>query len=445
MQKAKKIVLLVVLGLPVCCCLGGVILLSSASSNAKKSDSFELAEARRAGMPLEVADILQPIVPAKKNAAEIYRKAGDLLENRFDAEQKLVSTALAKNASEKDLHEGDSALAMMKPVMDLVGQLDSRPTCDFERDWNQGPALLFPEFADMKALTKDLCFRADRLDLNGDTGGSLRSMNYAFRVAHDAGTDPCLISMLVQVACHLIIDREYERLIDRHSHDRKYLTEVASTIQKHDRLPDPRKHLGGEIVLNRISVHMLSGTQDFDLYATDNGKNAKNSGGIQKSILRSGLVQSSLDAKLVSAWRMAWIRFPSDSQDWQAFEDAMKFMSAKVDQDQSLSNIFNRILMPVFAQAVDTVGNLQAHDRLLLTSIDLLKLRIDKGELPQTLPNNLGSVVLDPFDGNPLRYKLEVPGFMLYSIGRDRIDNGGRRRNTKDAAEKGFDEVVEFK
>ena len=56
-----------------------------------------------------------------------------------------------------------------------------------------------------------------------------------------------------------------------------------------------------------------------------------------------------------------------------------------------------------------------------------------KGSLPEKLddlvPTFLPSILRDPFDGAPLRYKRLPGGFSVYSIGTDGADNGGDPTN----------------
>ncbi len=44
------------------------------------------------------------------------------------------------------------------------------------------------------------------------------------------------------------------------------------------------------------------------------------------------------------------------------------------------------------------------------------------------MPDRLAAVPLDPDDGKPLRYAVDGREWMLYGIGRDRRDDGGRHR-----------------
>jgi hypothetical protein len=46
--------------------------------------------------------------------------------------------------------------------------------------------------------------------------------------------------------------------------------------------------------------------------------------------------------------------------------------------------------------------------------------------LDQLVPEFLPAVPLDPFDGRPLRYSPTGEGYVLYSVGPDKLDDGGR-------------------
>jgi hypothetical protein len=50
------------------------------------------------------------------------------------------------------------------------------------------------------------------------------------------------------------------------------------------------------------------------------------------------------------------------------------------------------------------------------------------GKLEELVPRFLPAVPLDPFDGRPLRFRPLPKGYVIYSVGRDLGDNGGRER-----------------
>ena len=64
----------------------------------------------------------------------------------------------------------------------------------------------------------------------------------------------------------------------------------------------------------------------------------------------------------------------------------------------------------------------------------------DTERLEELVPQFLPSVPLDPYDGQPLRYKRLPAGFVVYSIGADGRDDGGKERPVKGQV-KEFDET----
>ncbi len=58
--------------------------------------------------------------------------------------------------------------------------------------------------------------------------------------------------------------------------------------------------------------------------------------------------------------------------------------------------------------------------------------RLARGKLAEQLrelvPQYLEQVPIDPFDGQPIRYRCTAPGYRLHSILEDGQDNGGRER-----------------
>ena len=71
-----------------------------------------------------------------------------------------------------------------------------------------------------------------------------------------------------------------------------------------------------------------------------------------------------------------------------------------------------------------------AHLRLLTVELALRCFRCDQGtspgNLPKLLPKYLQRLPPDPFSGNPLVYRLAGTNWLLYSLGPDRVDDGGK-------------------
>lgn len=67
-----------------------------------------------------------------------------------------------------------------------------------------------------------------------------------------------------------------------------------------------------------------------------------------------------------------------------------------------------------------------------MTALAVERHRLGRGRLPdalgQLVPDYLAAVPEDPFDGRPLRYRRTDRGFVVYSVGEDGRDDGGKPR-----------------
>lgn len=86
----------------------------------------------------------------------------------------------------------------------------------------------------------------------------------------------------------------------------------------------------------------------------------------------------------------------------------------------------------VGAVLVADASNL-AYMRVVQTALAIERWRLaHNGRLPDSLtdlvPGYLPTIPLDPFDEKPLRYKKSAQGYVVYSIGPDLIDDGGKER-----------------
>lgn len=87
------------------------------------------------------------------------------------------------------------------------------------------------------------------------------------------------------------------------------------------------------------------------------------------------------------------------------------------------------LLKPAEDQWTVAADRLVANRRLLEVHLALRCFMLEQGEYPKTLqvllPTYLDRLPDDPFSGQPLVYKVQEDGYLLYSVGPDRQDNGG--------------------
>jgi hypothetical protein len=108
---------------------------------------------------------------------------------------------------------------------------------------------------------------------------------------------------------------------------------------------------------------------------------------------------------------------------------------AAIDEELSHSitpnNWLQKIICPNTARAFQTTAINQSIIHMLITACALEEYRLEHGTYPvkvaELVPQYLAKVPHDIIDGQPLRYRLEgTDGFVIYSIGWNRKDDGGR-------------------
>lgn len=75
---------------------------------------------------------------------------------------------------------------------------------------------------------------------------------------------------------------------------------------------------------------------------------------------------------------------------------------------------------------------MQARRRLFIVELALHSYQSEKGAVPGRLqdlvPAYVATIPLDPFNGNPPVYRVGADGYQLYSVGPNRVDDGGMPR-----------------
>jgi len=75
-------------------------------------------------------------------------------------------------------------------------------------------------------------------------------------------------------------------------------------------------------------------------------------------------------------------------------------------------------------------NRIEAHVRLIMVELALRCFKSEQGNPPkgldQLVPHHLQAVPKDPFSGRPLIYRPQGTNWLLYSVGQDRVDDGGK-------------------
>ncbi|HCS53809.1 hypothetical protein [Rubinisphaera sp.] len=97
--------------------------------------------------------------------------------------------------------------------------------------------------------------------------------------------------------------------------------------------------------------------------------------------------------------------------------------------DEALVKTFVNLLLPFFNNWDQTERRAQARSEMSLLALKLKEIQLKEGRYPSTLPES----TMDPFSGESYMYRVEDGEFILYSVGKNRRDDGGfGRENDED-------------
>jgi len=452
MDKGKKIAIGLVVGVPLFCLLGSYAIFQKSFGAEASKLSSELTAARKDGMPVTAEELSARLkVPDSENAAAEYEALFRpiTLKGPLEKDSLAVIHGFGSLVKAEDKLAGRQALPHLQEVLRQARKVASKPHCLFAWDWSKGSDLMMPEFAEMKGVAKLLCFDAEALGDQGDWKGALANIEATQRIGRHAAEEPLEIGLLVGIAIEAIAEATLNRLTDKFSHNAPFLSEAKRIVDAFGPIPEYRRTLGGHLVMLREALRQANSLTDLtgdggDLPSTDSPPEPRKPSAVEKTLFNNPSVKNAFDSKITRAARLLYEQVPKNSERWEAIETVSKANGKMVEDDISPANTVARLLWDPGSGMGESIARCIMRRNLTDTSLRLLLDRVRLGKLPGSLPS-YGSSDMDPFSGKPLVYHPSKTGFLLYSFGVDRKDDGGISRH--EASLKGIsgsDETLEI-
>lgn len=384
----------------------------------------EVTALRELGVPTTPAELRAVTsVPPDKNAAGLYLEAFASLAKHG---KQMPSQSVLKTGEtlESSVRAWVHAQA---PTLDLVLQASRMPGCDFGRKWEQGALLLLPEFAQMKTLGKLAAQKARLEAAAGHYDEAMKWLGVGQAVARHAD-EPILIGALVSVAIDSIVHAELQREIEAYGSSRPFREAAAEFLARDEGQANLFRGLFGEVLFVRLTIAQLrSGELRMrDVMDMSAGGVPSNSGGTD-SIARMlvPLVGPRVEATLLRRYRSAFETMREGKLSLESQMAAGNSLDNIAVADTSLSGKLAEVLAPVFAQAGNALVRPEVNRRLSLTGLALWEEEARTGRFPGSIPNQPWAV--DPYSGKPFLYRPSPKSFVLYSVGANKLDEGGKR------------------
>ena len=391
------------------------------------------ADLRKDGRPMNQVDVIPKIVPDAENAALLYESAALLLkaqpapeENLLEYLGKLSDKFIKESLDTDKLTELQQLIEqdIVTQALSIVEQGTQRPSCWFNRDYKDGIYTLLPNLPNIRELSRILSTKA-RLDARaGNLDKAWNMVRIQLRFADAMLKDPILVTQLVRIASIKLACRTIQELC-----------EIAPPNEQQYR--GIQEHLTGfdditPIVLAIDGERLLLGEWAFNLPKNELYKvtmEQDQQGDIPDIIYKLIILRTTFKP-LFLADRAAYMRFMHKSIEYIENPHS-NFRIDTLEDNIVKHHMLSKMLIFDMNRIKAIHREMIADLRITQAGLALLQYKQSRGNLPDTLEALKLNDTNDPFVGEPLRYKTQEQGFILYSVGPDKKDNGGSLRQKK--------------
>jgi len=316
-------------------------------------------------------------------------------------------------------------LRRVGPALRLAEVAAKTPSCDFEREWERGPYLSFPEYSAVRYVARLLSVRAVLYADAGEPKKAFADVRTGMILARHVGTDPTIIAMLVRIAIEAIMGRAVEQLVMEHLDDPQFLQEARAAATSCGPLPDVEYHMRAEVVIGRECANMLR--RGGRLPESEHTSPATRQP--LSALLGRRLMTDAWEARLINYYRSVFRVIRTYKHDPRQLSRALRHLDEQEDAESRrhpMTNLLLTIVRPAMGPTADKITELAARQTVREGLLQIAEVRQRTGRLPRSA-EELGALLpRDPFSSRPLVYRPSNTGFLLYSVGRNGKDDGGQ-------------------
>ena len=365
-----------------------------------------------------------------ENAADVIIEASGYYANLDEEKQKLLPIIgqaelpePGKPMPEKMLKVIGEFVEDNAQALELLHKAAAIEHSRYPIDLSLGIASFMPDLGAVKKGALRLKLEAIYYAETGDVEKAVESVKAAFGIARSLSNEPTLISYLVEIACRALAISSMEEMLCRAELTDEQLTELYEIIEN---------EVGSDSFERAFAGERCSGASFFNMpasksvgYVSSPGFSPEMIGIAAYKAVGMADVDELLYIDIMSDY-VAAARLP--------LADARKGFKAASSRFENLSMVHVMLLM--IAPSLGKVAEFEMRSQATLSAaraaIAVERYRLENGRTPRKLsdlvPEYMQAVPIDPFDGNELRYKRLYPGFVVYSVGEDGVDNGGQKR-----------------
>ena len=394
-----------------------------------------LDEIRKAGYPAtpEELDQWYTAVPAGENAAEVYTKAFAqlALSDRKDPALPIVGGAALPAPSVSLPASMTKAIsgyvAQNQVALDLLYEAGNFHQSRFPVDLKPGLAALLPYLRDVRASAQLLSLQSMLATEKGDPDLAVKAILAQLHLASSLQQEPLLISQLVRLASIGLAKNTLERLLSRTPLSDEQLQALLTGFEAAEQPASLTRAIIGERCMVIDSFRTLpKSLQDSKMLSED----------LRQSIPADYQKQPVFIQDFEKALKVFESLIAAREKPLpQALEIEGELETAVAEAREKkllLTAMFTPAIGKMFTKEAEHIATVRA----ARTALAIQRYRLGHRDfLPKSIeelaPKFLKVVPSDPFTGQPLLFKARFSkAYVVYSVGKDREDNGGTEKKS---------------
>jgi hypothetical protein len=291
-----------------------------------------------------------------------------------------------------------------------AGEAMQRPSCRYPDDFSMdkgGPRLNHLEY--LRPLAFAAASRALLLAAAGNSNGCANDICLILGLAATLKSEPGAMSQLMRIAIVGIAEQTLERALNWISLDESMLQRLSTGFA------DSLNPNSLEFMFVGERVRM---TRLYIMEGIDSRIHALRLSGVFEQYLPFYFDVMETNFTLAAAGPPMSLKMEKASDEF--FDQYTNGQTWKTLGLYGLGHLANRD------------AEVKANARLALTALAVEQYRLSQRKVPQKLveltPQFLREVPADPYDGAPLRYRALTNGYVIYSVGSDGRDDGGKEK-----------------
>ncbi len=314
--------------------------------------------------------------------------------------------------------------------LDLAKRAAEIGAASFDCDWDMGYYARLPHLSMLAELSRLLSIDAVVKAKNGDVAGAMDSVRLSFRLRRLIDNQPFLITRFVSWDLDDVAFGTLQGVLDTVSPDAKDVEALLEELNDRE---------SRNVLTTVLLSEAIAGRQAFRESQTDSTFPGPTPQSVWANFEFAGVAPHRVCFALVWIPSADEYNYLKDmcafvEQSMLPFPEALDAawyappFGARVSLPFT-TRFVGYFLEPPLMRLIAAQAQRDADIRMARTVLALTLYKSENGAYPDTLdplvPEYLPALQIDPFDGKPLRFAKRGEGFVVYSVYKDKTDDGG--------------------